>query len=95
MKSIPEVFLIRSKDRSGGIRRILCLVGVLSLSVWTGCDESESSTARLPPLMQIESILPSSVKLQESFRIEGTGFGIVVSNCEIRMTDALMQSLGR
>lgn len=30
-----------------------------------------------------------------SLSIQGTGFGIVVSNCEIRMTDALMQSLGR
>ena len=30
-----------------------------------------------------------------SLSIQGTGFGIFVSNCEIRMTDALMQSLGR
>ena len=28
-----------------------------------------------------------------SIAFQGTGFGIFVSNCEIRMTDALMQSL--
>ena len=32
---------------------------------------------------------------RNSLFIQGTGFGIFVSNCEIRMTDALMQSLGR
>ncbi|MFZ9536117.1 MAG: lysozyme inhibitor LprI family protein [Vulcanococcus sp.] len=28
-----------------------------------------------------------------SLSVQGTGFGIFVSNCEIRMTDALLQSL--
>ena len=28
-----------------------------------------------------------------SLSVQGTGFGIFVSNCEIRLTDALLQSL--